>query len=326
MNTTALNTTASWKTWVAVQVAGVITTVVILVGLLVLPELSLGLLWNVAIPLVPATLLLSPLIWRNACPLATINMLSNRRREPQRASPKWVYGANLFGIALFALLVPARRFLFNTDGVALFATVIAVAILALLLGALFDARAGFCNAICPVLPVERIYGQSPLIDMKRGRCSTCTACINPCLDLSPERNIHKLTRGRSGATGFLTTPTGAFAAALPGFIWGYFALVDGPLATAGTVYATIAAWCVVSYLVTFAVVGLVKPDSTLILRVLGGAAAGIYYWFATPGIAEAIGAPVSVGVALRVLALTLVAVWLRFALAPRMPAAAHSSA
>lgn len=326
MNTTAMNTNATWKTWQAVQVAGLLTTVVLLVGLIVLPEISLGLLWNVAIPLVPATLLVSPLIWRNACPLATLNMLSNRRRNARRAGARWVTASNLLGIILFAVLVPARRFLFNTDGVALTATVIAVAILALLLGALFDARAGFCNALCPVLPVERIYGQSPLVDVKRGRCATCTACINPCLDLAPERSIRKVTGGRSGAAGFLTTPTGAFAAALPGFIWGYFSLVDGPLATAGTVYATIGLWCLVSYLIVFGAVAIARPEADLVLRVLGGAAAGIYYWFATPGIAEAIGAPASVGIALRVLALILVAVWLRAALAPRVGAAAAPGA
>ena len=56
------------------------------------------------------------------------------------------------------MLVPARRFLCNEHGIALAVVVISVAVAALAFGAVFDFKAGFCNAICPGLPVEKLYG------------------------------------------------------------------------------------------------------------------------------------------------------------------------
>ena len=64
--------------WRTAQAVGVFATVALLVGLVVKAEIALDVLWNILIPLVPASLLISPAIWRNVCPLATINMLSNR--------------------------------------------------------------------------------------------------------------------------------------------------------------------------------------------------------------------------------------------------------
>ena len=55
------------------------------------------------------------------------------------------------GLVLFHLMVPARHFLFNQNGVALAITIVAVGGLALLLGSMFPVRSAFCNALCPVL-------------------------------------------------------------------------------------------------------------------------------------------------------------------------------
>jgi hypothetical protein len=49
---------------------------VLLVGLVVESATTLSLLWNLVIPLVPASLLVAPQLWRNVCPLATLNMVS----------------------------------------------------------------------------------------------------------------------------------------------------------------------------------------------------------------------------------------------------------
>ncbi|MCG8466625.1 MAG: hypothetical protein MJB57_00235, partial [Gemmatimonadetes bacterium] len=107
------------RAWPWLQRLGLVATGGLLLGLVIRPELTLRLLWDVAIPLVPASLLLSPLVWRNVCPLATVNMAGNRFGARRRASPAWTTRANVVGIVLFAALVPARRFLLNDDGAAL---------------------------------------------------------------------------------------------------------------------------------------------------------------------------------------------------------------
>ncbi len=65
--------------WGAVQTAGVLATVGLISGLIWKPEPALNMLWNVVIPLVPASLLISPMLWRNSCPLATLNHVSSGR-------------------------------------------------------------------------------------------------------------------------------------------------------------------------------------------------------------------------------------------------------
>jgi hypothetical protein len=80
-------------------------------GLLILQEdLGLFLTLHVLVPLVPASLLLAPQVWRNLCPIAVVHQLpvhlgiGGRLRLParvQRAAPA-------VAAALFYLIVPLR--------------------------------------------------------------------------------------------------------------------------------------------------------------------------------------------------------------------------
>ncbi len=295
--------------WQLVQLIGVVATVGLLAGLIWRPEPSLGLLWNVAIPLVPASLLVSPLLWRNACPLATLNQATNRFANGRRTGARFAVRAGAVGIALLLVLVPARRVLFNTDGPVLAATILLVAIAALVAGALLDMKAGFCNAFCPVLPVERLYGQSPLLRIGNARCATCTRCSSACIDLTPDRSISQLLGRSRRSSRWLTTPFGAFAAAFPGFVLAYFTAVDAPLSAAGSVYLRVGLLCAASYVLVFAAVRALELPATRVLPSLGAVAAGLYYWYAGPTVAEALGGGEAAGGLLRALALGLVGVW-----------------
>ena len=64
--------------WATAQFLGLVTTVLFIIGFFVRPHTALNTLWNAAIPLLPATFLINPILWRNSCPLATLNMLPNR--------------------------------------------------------------------------------------------------------------------------------------------------------------------------------------------------------------------------------------------------------
>ena len=133
--------------WQAAQAAGVVLTLALLAGLIIEPRFSLNLLWNVVIPLLPASFLICPSLWRATCPLATVNMLFNRFARRQAMSPGYAWAAQAASIVLLYLMVPARRFLFNVDGPVLALTVLAVIALAVVLGGLVGAKAGFCNSI-----------------------------------------------------------------------------------------------------------------------------------------------------------------------------------
>jgi Pyruvate/2-oxoacid:ferredoxin oxidoreductase delta subunit len=299
--------------WKIAQLAGVIATVVLLAGLVRRPDPSLTLLWKILIPLVPASLLVNPNLWRNTCPLATLNLLATRFSRGRVPSSKWIDRAGTLGIALLVVLVPARRFLFNENGPVLGLTVLAVAIVALALGARYDVKAGFCNAFCPVLPVEKLYGQRPLIQIDNARCPACTVCTRGCLDLSTDKSVsHLLGRARH-SLGWMVTPYGAFAAAFPGFVLGYFTTTDVPFSQAGSIYLWIAAWSLGSYLLTAVVVQLSGVRWESALPTLAALAVGSYYWFAAPDLAAALRVG-GAGLALRFLALaTIVAWWWRAA-------------
>ena len=318
-------TSTAARLWFVAQWAGVVITLVLLAGLVVRPQTSLDILWNVLIPLVPASLLVTPLLWRNVCPLATLNLVSKRFGAARKLPDGWLLPAGAVGILLLVVLVPARRFVFNTDGTLLAVTIAAVAVLALVLGALFDAKAGFCNSICPVLPVERLYGQSPLLRLSNPRCAPCTMCTSRgCIDLAPGHSIpHTLGEARR-SSGWLLSGYGAFAAAFPGFILGYGTLADGPLSTAAGVYLHIAMWCLGSYLVVAALTLVLRLSSAVALVAIGAAAAGLYYWFAAAAIGAAFELPASVPV-IRTMAFVLVAVWAMKALPETRRAVAASA-
>lgn len=299
---------AAGRWWAVVQALGLTLTAVLLGGLVWAPELTLGLFWKVLIPLVPASLLVSPLLWRNVCPLATLNLLLDAPGGlKQRARVAKL--APVVGIVLLAVMVPARRFLFNQDGTALALVILAVALLAVLLGVLFDAKAGFCAGICPVLPVERLYGQSPLIGVPHARCPACTACAKACIDLAPRSSARRMLGPRRGRGSWLLTPFGSFAAAFPGFVMGYFTLSDASLSQAGAVYLHVGIWTAASWAVVAALALATGGSPARWLPTLGAVAAGLYYWFAAPDLGTTLGLAEAAGSHLRVAALGLVVAW-----------------
>jgi hypothetical protein len=177
------------------------------------------------------------LLWRGVCPLATLNMLANTpggRRLPSRVS-RWA-GAPAM-LALF-VLVPARHFAFNVRGEALALLVVGAAVAAVVLGRRYEARAGFCNYLCPVLPVEQLYGLQPSIAVDNPRCATCSACTpRGCLDNARSKAVAQLLGPARRGRGWLLSAFGLFAIAFPGFVYGYFNVSDAEASAAWTIYA-----------------------------------------------------------------------------------------
>jgi hypothetical protein len=300
---TALWAFARWSALAAVPL--------LLLWLVIEPTSALQTLWYVAIPILPATFFLSTAIWRGVCPLATLNEIGNRLGGQRAPSSRMLLAFSVGGLILFHVLVPARHFVFNQNGLVLAGTVAAVGGLAVLLGARFTVRSAFCNALCPVLPVELLYGQAPLLQLERGRCPTCTVCTpRGCLDLAEGKAITQLL-GSSRHTGrWLATRYGAFFAALPGFIIGYNQVKDGPLSSAALVYATTLGWSLASVLVIVAAVRAFRLRSQHALPLIAAAAGALYYWYAGPAIVHQLAASAWVGPGIRMVGVGLVAFWL----------------
>lgn len=301
---------ASSPLWRWAQASGVVLTLVLLAGLISRPATTLHVLWDMVIPILPAVFLVNPLLWRNVCPLATLNSLTGRSVGSRSLGSDLAGWAWVAGIVLLALLVPARRFLFNVNGLVLAATIVAVALLAVVAGLLFARRAGFCNALCPVLPVEKLYGQAPLLRVANPRCTDCSLCTPiGCIDLANSKTIPQTVGPARRDTGWVTTPFGAFAAAFPGFIVGYFTLENGDVGMALPVYTHVALAALISFALVAVITFVARLKAKLMFPVLGAMAFALYYWFAAPPLAAAYGIAV-VGVPLRIAALLLAGVWL----------------
>jgi hypothetical protein len=208
-------------------------------------------------------------------------------------------------------MVPARRFLFNENGPVLAITIVLVALLALVLGTFFDKKAGFCSSICPVLPVERLYGQKPLFDAGNPRCAPCTLCTTRgCIDFAQSKSIAQ-TLGRSRRShAWLQSRYGLFAAGFPGFVIGYNLTENGSLATAGGVYLTVAVWSVASYLMSQVVVRALDLSAGLAIRLLAALAIALYYWFVAPVVTDHLALQEWAPAVIRTGALMLIGFWL----------------
>lgn len=312
--------------WLIARWIGVALTLALLAALVSWPEQALHLLWNVAIPILPATFLINPLLWRNVCPLGTLNRITGSRvgrRMLAVTDARWAW---IGGIALLAILVPARRFLFNDNGPVLAATIVAVALIAVGLGVVYKQHAGFCNALCPVLPVEKLYGQLPLIQIGNARCTSCSVCTpSGCIELARDKTVAQTLGPARREHTWLRSSFGVFAAAFPGFITGYLTTTDGPLSSALGVYAHVALYAVISYAIVATLVWALRVPAETAIPILGASAIALYYWLGAPALAQANGLELGV-VYIRAAAVVLVGVWLWRARGRLMPKARRAMA
>ena len=153
--------------WRAARLASVLTAVAVCGLLVANGELGLKLVWGVIVPVLPLLFVVAPGFWRNVCPIAAVNQaprvfgFSLARTLPGTAR-RYSF---LVAVALFLVIVPLRPALLETSGTAL-AALFAVTLVAAFAGVLvFKGKSGFCGTFCPLAPVQRLYGQTPL----RGR-------------------------------------------------------------------------------------------------------------------------------------------------------------
>lgn len=282
-------TTRARLLWSGARVTALVGLLALVIGVLLQAGVTLPLFWNVVLPLVPAALLVSPGLWRGVCPVATISMWTSRPEAPRIAEAP-SRSIDVVAVVLLFAIVPARHLLWNQNGAAFFGLLVVVALLALGAGRLGPVKAGFCNAICPVLPVERLYGQAPLFHTPNARCALCALCtVRGCVDLAPTKAVAQVLGPARVNARWLGTGFGFFAAAFPGFILAYGLTPDGPLSAAATVYGVMLVAVLASWAVVAAVCVVGNVPARLMIPGLAAASLGLYYWFAAPGFMTTIG-------------------------------------
>lgn len=269
--------------WRAVQTAVFLLGLGIVTALLLWPRVGLTALWNVLVPVAPALLVLAPGLWRNVCPLASAALwsrhmdLSARRRLSTQAQG-WL---SLAGLLLLIFIVPLRHIGLDTNGPVTGAILVCVGLLSISMGTLFEWKSGWCSGLCPVHPVEKLYGQRPAVTLRNAHCTECQRCTTVC----PDSTQHMNPLCAPPTTGHRLTAT-VLIGGFPGYVWGWFQVSDAVGHDFGSIaqaYALPLAGLFTTLILYVALRDIVQPrHRDLLARCFAAAAVGCYYWYRLP--------------------------------------------
>jgi NADPH-dependent 2,4-dienoyl-CoA reductase/sulfur reductase-like enzyme/ferredoxin len=317
--------------WKLARVATLAGALALAVTLIVAPSTGLPLFWKLLVPLLPLLWLCLPGLWRNLCPLAASNQVPRvlgftRGWTTPSFTPRWGY---VIGIAAFVVLVPARKVLFNRSGIATGLLLLVVLTLAFTGGVLFKGKSGWCSTVCPLLPVQQLYGETPYVLVRNSHCEPCLGCAKNCYDFNPraERLADLYDDPQYAA------PRRFFAAVFPGLVLGFFSMPYLPAQSTVWVYGRIALFVAAS-VAAFMFAETFLPISVhKLAAVFTATAFCAFYWYSVPTLVDTIGrspggtarsVPIWLG---RLLAFAIVAPWLVRTFAKERPflAAYHAA-
>jgi NADPH-dependent 2,4-dienoyl-CoA reductase/sulfur reductase-like enzyme/ferredoxin len=267
--------------WWAARAVALAATLALAVLLIVNPPLGLTLFWKLAIPLVPALLVIAPGLWRQVCPMATMNQLPRLAGWQRPAElPAWAR-ASAFGIAvaLFVGAVALRVPLLNHAGPVVGAGLLAVLALALAGGLAFKGRSGWCGTFCPLAPVQRTYGQAPLLVVKNGYCEPCVGCQKSCYDFNPRAAVFSDVYDEDPRH---AAQRRLFFGLLPGLVLGYFLQGADPAYGTGAYLAILLASVCASAGLYGLVLAFLPANPYRVSLGFGVLALASFYWFAGP--------------------------------------------
>lgn len=151
--------------------------------------------------------------WRRICPLAFFAQIPVRLRRPgtRRASAWWETNYYLIALAMFFFSLWMRLIATNGDGHAITVFFVALSLAALIIGAVYTGKT-WCNYICPVSFIEKIYTEPHgLRETENSQCQKCSACKKFCPDINEENGYWKEIALRSKRAVYFVFPGLVFA-------------------------------------------------------------------------------------------------------------------
>ena len=268
------------RAWRYVRLLSLAGYAALVVTLFADPADGLSALWNVIIPLLPALFFVAPGVWRNLCPLAAANQTPRVLGLTRGLkAPRWLAERGHFvAITGFLVAVGLRKAVLNTHAFVLALVLIAVITTALVAGLTYRGKSGWCSSICPLLPVQRLYGQTPFVTSPNSHCDPCVGCTKNCYDFNPAVAYQADMTDPDPDWG---ASRRVFAALFPGLVLGYFLVPGPPALSTGDFYLRLAA-CVGASAGAYFVVQAVTRLTWVDMSALWGATAfAAFYWFAS---------------------------------------------
>src|SRR4051812_4900093 len=288
------------KVWQAMRLGSLAGGLVVAALLIAVPKTGLFVMWRVVIPSLPLLFMVAPGLWRNLCPLAASN------QQPRALSitkaltaPNWLkeYGY-VIAFSGFALFIVLRKFGLDSNGVYSALLLLGAMTAAFTGGMFFKGKSGWCSTMCPLLPIQRIYGQTPLLMVANAHCQPCVGCVKNCYDFNPRAaylaDLHDSDNYWSGYRRF-------FVGAFPGLVLAFF---EVPNTKNLAMLGEMALYVAVS-VAAFAVLNaFIKTSTHTITALFGATAFAIFYWF----VGASYGPP-ALDWVLRAAAIALAATW-----------------
>ena len=273
----------SFFVWRLVQSLIWVIGLFIVFCLIIYPSLGIHLFWNILIPVAPALLVIAVGLWRNICPMASTALFPRHRSFSKRKKLSLPQTGKLNLIAVIALfvIVPLRHVLFNANGLASAFLLIGLAIIAVIMGFSYEWKSGWCSGLCPIHPVEKLYGTNNQMTFANAHCDSCHSCVTPCPDSTP--GIHP---GSVKKTSYHKIATFLMVGAFPGFVWGWFQVPDFTGVIGFEQLVTSYYLPFVGMLVTSLVYLILQRvlQERIVVGLFSTAAVSCYYWFRLPAL------------------------------------------
>lgn len=262
--------------WTGLRMACLAAALAVAATLFLAPHIGLPLFWMVIVPLLPAVFVLAPGIWRNVCPMAALNQLPRLLGITRGIThtPLVREYSYVLGIALFFALVSSRKWLFDASGPATGLLILLGLAGAFIGGLVFKGKSGWCSSICPLLPVQRVYGQTPVKRIANAHCRPCVGCSKNCFDFNP--GVAYLADQYDSDKHYVGYRR-VFVGILPGFIWAFFAIPAG--ADLSSVYGGFALSSGLSLALFHLLDTFLKLPNNRLTVLFGATAFTTYYWF-----------------------------------------------
>jgi len=292
-NYTQIPSRLSLRAWRTIRAVSLVVALVVAGLLVAAPDTGLFVLWQVVIPALPLLFMVAPGVWRNICPLATSNQTPRLLGITKALNPPgWLkeYGY-VIAISAFVGFVLLRKVGLDDSGPLSALLLLGAMTGAFAGGMVLKGKSGWCSTMCPLLPVQRIYGQTPFALVGNNHCQPCVGCAKNCYDFNPRAAY---LADLNDNDGYWSGRRRFFVGAFPGLVLGFFAAPDVP----GMLLYMAVSLALFTLATTF-----VKVSAHTLTSTFGAVAFGIFYFYVAGNLEPATW-PLRAG------AVALAAVWL----------------
>jgi NADPH-dependent 2,4-dienoyl-CoA reductase/sulfur reductase-like enzyme/ferredoxin len=310
-NYTQIPRRLSTGAWQLIRVGTLLGAIALAMTLVVAPDTGLFVLWKLIIPVLPLMWLVVPGLWRNICPLSASNQTPRvLGLSRARNAPGWLkeYGF-VIAAAMFVAFVSLRKVGLDDSGPASALLLLFALTGGFVGGMAFKGKSGWCSSICPLLPIQRLYGQTPYKLVANSHCTPCVGCTKSCYDFNPKAAwLADLNDPDAYWAGYRKL----FAAAFPGLVLAFFNLPEARGADAIlALYGRLGLYLAASVALFYAADSLLKVSTHKLTTLYAAAGFSLFYWYGGPVFVAAVfgSAPEPAKWAVRAAAIALAVGW-----------------